>query len=368
MAIKVDLEKAFDKLSWSFIQDTLEDLGLPSRIISLIMHCISTPSMQILWKGRPTESFCPSRGIRQGDPLSPYIFILCMERLSQAITKEVRNGNWEAIKLGHRGSPISHLFFADDLFLFSGTSQNQLALIKRMLDDFCDASGQVISQSKTRMFFSKNITKREADRIGETLPFQRSHNLGNYLGVPLLHDRVTKDTYGYLIDKVQRRLASWKASSLSLAGRMTLAKSMLNSVPYYTMQSTSLLQSCIKTIEKLTRRFLWGNNDTSRKVSLIRWEEVCQPLSRGGCGLKRLEGQNKAFLAKLAFQLVSRPDQLWVQVLRAKYNWSNKSNYTFRTRSSSHLWRSIAKIWPETEIHLHWKPGNGSCIRFWSDS
>lgn len=92
LAIKVDLEKAFDRLRWEFIADTLRDVGFPCDLIDLTMACISSSSMKVLWNGQPSESFQPSRGVRQGDPLSPYIFVLCMERLSQAIEAEVNKG------------------------------------------------------------------------------------------------------------------------------------------------------------------------------------------------------------------------------------------------------------------------------------
>ncbi|KAL9412228.1 hypothetical protein AB3S75_045787 [Citrus x aurantiifolia] len=90
MAIKVDLEKAYDRLSWEFIKETLEFVGLPTNFIRIIMECITSGSMQILWNGKLTESFKTSRGIRQGDPISPYIFVLCIERLSHIINREVQ--------------------------------------------------------------------------------------------------------------------------------------------------------------------------------------------------------------------------------------------------------------------------------------
>ena len=91
------------------------------------------------------------------------------------------------------------------------------------------------------MFFSKNVNTQTANHIRSRLGFQKTDNLGKYLGVPLLHGRIVKDTYSYLLDKVRRKLSGWAANSLSLAGRITLAKAVLSAIPYYTMQSTRLI-------------------------------------------------------------------------------------------------------------------------------
>lgn len=136
LVIKVDLEKAFDKLSWDFIEDTLLDAGFPTRMVRIILHCVTTSTLSVLWNGQPTQPFKPSRGIRQGDPLSPYLFVLCMERLSQAISRSVQAGQWKPIKLGRFGPPLSHLFFADDLILFGDTSKEQETLINSILHEF----------------------------------------------------------------------------------------------------------------------------------------------------------------------------------------------------------------------------------------
>ena len=87
MAMKVDLEKAYDKLSWSFIADTIHDIGIPDKLISVFMKCLTGTTMQISWNGDVSEEFRPSIGVRQGDPLSPYIFVICMEILSHLITQ-----------------------------------------------------------------------------------------------------------------------------------------------------------------------------------------------------------------------------------------------------------------------------------------
>lgn len=89
MVRKINLEKAYDRLRWSFIKDTLEEVRIPNTIVRLIMKCVSSSSLQVMWNGGFTEEFCPSRGVRQGDPISPYLFVLTMERLGHVIKKTV---------------------------------------------------------------------------------------------------------------------------------------------------------------------------------------------------------------------------------------------------------------------------------------
>lgn len=114
MATKIDLEKAYDRLNWDFLQETLKDIGLKDWLINLIMACVSSCSMQVLWNGNMTRSFSTSRGVRHGDPLSPYLFVICIERLAHMITVEIEQGRWKPVRLNRSGPHISHLFFADD--------------------------------------------------------------------------------------------------------------------------------------------------------------------------------------------------------------------------------------------------------------
>ena len=151
MPVKVDVEKAYDRLSWEFIMDTLFDIGIPGHLISIVMKCLTSTTMQVSWNGELSTEFKPTRGVRQGDPLSPYIFVLCMERLSRLILNEVNVGRWEAMRLGQNGSLLSHLFFADDLVLFAKANTKQVRVIEEILNLFCDCSG--LSNRKSVVFF-----------------------------------------------------------------------------------------------------------------------------------------------------------------------------------------------------------------------
>ncbi|KAK4283978.1 hypothetical protein QN277_000873 [Acacia crassicarpa] len=181
--------------------------------------------MQLLWNGERAGSFTPSRGVRQGGPLSPYLFVTCMERLAHLIQEHIARGNWRPINLCKGGPPIYHLFFADDIVLFVEADVNQAAEVRHCLDNFFMALSLKVNAAKTRVFFSKNVNHIRRMELCSMLGFQVTPDLGKYLGVPLYHKRVMKGSYKGIFDKVRNKLSGWKASVLSLAGRSTLVSS-----------------------------------------------------------------------------------------------------------------------------------------------
>lgn len=140
-----------------------------------------------------------------------------------------------------KGGPLlSHLAFADDVLLFAEASEEQIILTKHILDLFCRCSGQKVSESKTHIFFSKNVDSVIKNRICHVSGFQVTNDLGKYLGVPILHEKVNRRSFQFILDKVDQRLSNWKVKTLSFAGRLTLTKSVVQSLPQYVMQSAYL--------------------------------------------------------------------------------------------------------------------------------
>ena len=157
VAFKLDLEKAFDNVNWDFLHHCLKDFGFPDITIKLIMHCVTSPTFSILWNGNKLPPLKPSHGLRQGDPLSPYLFILCMEKLSVSISTAVSQGGWEPIRITNNGPQISHLLFTDDVLLFIKARNAQIRFVADLFDRFSKASGLKINLSKSHAFYSTGM-------------------------------------------------------------------------------------------------------------------------------------------------------------------------------------------------------------------
>ncbi|XP_028761232.1 uncharacterized protein LOC114719845 [Neltuma alba] len=368
VAIKVDMEKAFDRLDWNFIQFTLNSMGLDEGFVNLIMNCVSTATMNVLWNGVPSETFTPTRGVRQGDPLSPYLFILCMERLGQLIHTEVHEGRWKPLKLSANGPPFSHLFFADDLILFSEASQDQMEEIREIMRFFCEVSGHQINLQKSKMFVSRNVHASRAISLSQSLGITLTADLGKYLGVPLLHQRAIKATFAPILRKIHMKLTGWKGRFLSMAGRTVLIKSTLSTIPSYQMQTLLLPKGVLEDIEKINREFFWNQEHGTKKMHLISWNTLKLDKEHGGLGIKDLRSQNIAFIMKLCWGMMVKPNALWVQCLQHKYNWNRENlNSVKAKRNQSRVWKGITDVWDLFLKGLGKRVRNGRNTKAWED-
>jgi hypothetical protein len=216
-AIKVDLAKAYDKLGWEFVWRILSEIKLPGDVVNVIMHAITSVETNVKWHGARADFFRSQRGIRQGDPISPYLFVLCMDKLSHLIMHAVNAGRWKTLRAGRNGPVVSHLMFADDLLLFGEATENQMDCVMNILTKFCSMSGQEASYEKTSILFSKNVSNKLVQNSG----FRETTHLGKYLGVPLTGNAPRRSDFQYIIDQVSAKLARWKVNQLSFAGRVT---------------------------------------------------------------------------------------------------------------------------------------------------
>ena len=215
------------------------------------MSCINSPNLSVLINGKKLDPFLLSRGIRQGDSFSPYIFILCMKYLADLIDSEIALGNWTGVKTFRDGPSFTHPFLADDLILFAKATKKNSITIKRVLDTFCNCSGQKVNHSKSKLFFSPHTSAKNIVAIENKLGMNRMNKFGRYLGVPIITDDRDKRAFDSIVDKVRAKLSGWKARSLSTAGRLTLINSVTSAMPTHLMQCTMLPHKTCTELDKI---------------------------------------------------------------------------------------------------------------------
>ena len=155
MAIKLNMSKAYDRANWNFLEQLMRKLGFNERWVQLIMGCVTTVSYSVLVNGEPCGLIQPSRGIRQGDPLYPFLFLLCTEGLNGLIKRAESNGDIHGFSLCRRGSKLTHLLFANDSLLFCRATMEECGKVLEILEMYEATSRQKVNRSKTSLFFSK---------------------------------------------------------------------------------------------------------------------------------------------------------------------------------------------------------------------
>ncbi|CAA7019711.1 unnamed protein product [Microthlaspi erraticum] len=370
MLLKLDLEKAYDRIRWDFLEDTLVAVGLSESWVRWIMQCVTGPSMNLLWNGEKIEPFKPSRGLRQGDPISPYLFVLCMERLCHLISRATAEKKWKPIKLSRGGPELSHICFADDLIFFAEASVAQVRVIRNILETFCVASGQKVSLEKSKIFFSHNVSRELEKAISDESGISSTRELGKYLGMPVLQRRINKETFGAVVERVSARLAGWKSHVLSFAGRVTLTKSVLSSIPVHLMSSIMLPKSTLASLEKVSRSFIWGSTVAKRRFHLLSWSKICRPKEEGGLGIRSAGDMNTSLISKVGWRLLHDETSLWARVVRKKYKVGDVHDRSWLGAKSnwSMVWKSVTTGLREVVFQgQSWVIGDGHSIRFWTD-
>ncbi|KAJ9557121.1 hypothetical protein OSB04_011735 [Centaurea solstitialis] len=365
-AFKIDLRKAYDMVDWRFLVHMLEGFGFHPVLVSWIREMVSTTTYSVSVNGESWGHFPGKRGIRQGDPLSPYLFTLVMEGFAMIFKQCIAEASQFIHHPGCSDIALTHLCFADDLFVFTGGDVASVEVLKKALFLFEKRSGLSPNLTKSDVFFG-NVVESEKLAILTCLPFRMGSFPIRYLGVPLSPVFLKVSDYGGLISRVKQRVQNWKMKALSFGGRRQLVISVLQSLQLYWMAIFVFPSSVIHELEVVLRSFLWAQGDAVQGKCRIAWNVVCQPRECGGLGFKDLTTWNRALIAKNLWDIISVRPTLWVSWVR---NLLNPANFWIVRKSNTWSWvlRKMMDLRNIIRSHLIVAIGDGRNTHAWEDT
>jgi hypothetical protein len=367
---KLDIEKAYDHMNWSCLLHLLEKMGFGKRWRRWIEACISSVQFYVLVNRSLEGFFSSSRGLRQGDPLSPLLFLLVMEVLSRMLRKVEEEGLIRGFRAGCNvadGLCISHLLYADDNILFCDADPDQLLYVRMVLTCF-----EAVTSLRVNMAKSEMVPVGEVQNISELADSLCYHIGGlplSYLSMPLGASYKAVAVWNPILEKLERRLSGWQKLYLSKGGRLTLLKSTLSSLPTYFLSLFTIPFSVVRRIEKLQRDLFWGGLGDEVKHHLVGWDTICTPKEVGGLGVRSLFLTNKTLLGKWLWRFGLEEHHLWRHVLVTKFGsdlggWCTK---LIRGPHGCRLWKGIMSGWEDYFQHVEFVVGQGTCVSFWKD-
>lgn len=367
--LKIDLAKAFDRLEWNFVTRALQGTGLHGHFINLIHACISSPSFSVIINGQSSARFCSDRGIRQGCPISPYLFVLAINELSLTLQEAMCNNNLTGIKLGPNCPPIHSLMFADDLLVCGHATLQEAIQINNIIHHFCSNSGQTPNWAKSAIIFSSQVQPSVIAEIKGIFPVQDIDTSSIHLGHPLiLPSKDRSSAYNFILDKFRSKLSTYKAGKLSHAARLALIKSVFASIPVYYMANILFSKKFLSKLTAVIRTFWWTGvreEPTVKALCLRAWKDICTPKQEGGLGIRNIQATNQSLVLSTAWRIAQDTGSHLYKILKSKYFhdtsiWRAKPNVP-----KSAFWTAIIKILPLMTKHSFYQLTTGN-VSIWS--
>lgn len=206
MTIKLDMSKAYDRVEWSFLEDMMTKMGFDRRWVDLIMTCITTISYRIKVNGDLSESFILERGLRHGDPLSPYLFLICAEGFSALLNHAEEEGRIAGVKICQCAPSVSHLLFVDDSLILIRAKKEDAIHLQEILDLYEQCSGQIVNEGKSAVLFSANASTTEREEVKQELQIAKETLNEKYLGLPDHVGQSRGIKFAYLKDRVWHQI------------------------------------------------------------------------------------------------------------------------------------------------------------------
>ncbi|XP_028092165.1 uncharacterized protein LOC114292410 [Camellia sinensis] len=317
--------------------------------------------------GEKRTSFTPSCGLRQGDPLSPYLFLLVADVLSTLLHQSLLSNAISGIRMRRTCPPLSHLFFADDAIIFFKAEHSEGLHILDILRVYSEASGQILNFDKSGALFSANTSVSARQALCLLLGVSEANPKAKYLGLPASWGKSKTEAYSFLLEKALLKLQGWKSNLLSPASRETLIKAVVQAIPSYAMACFELPQAFCSKLNSFFRNFWWKGDPEKRGICWAKWTHMTNPKSEGGMGLRDFKDFNLALLAKQGWRLLSNPDSYWARMYKGLYFPHSSFLQAAKGSNASWAWNSLLKGRELIQAGIRWQVQSGQQIRLWED-
>jgi hypothetical protein len=281
-AVKLDMAKAYDHVEWQYLRHIMLKLGFREDLVSLIMKCVESVTLWVRVNGHFSETFRLTRGIRQGDPKSPYLFLLCAEALS------------------------CMLKYSGPQFLAKRGGQR----LKQILHNYQQGSGQMVNMAKSAIFFSANCNDQMKEEMKNTTCILTEALCEKYLGLPTAVGCNTEEVFEHIPSKIKGLMGGWGEKLLSCARRETLIKSVAQAIPTYSMSCFLLSPATCKKITTTTSNYWWSSKFDRRGLHWRKWTNLTLPKCHGGMGFKDIKAFNIVMLGKQGWSLLTNSEYL----------------------------------------------------------
>jgi hypothetical protein len=286
--LKLDFKKAFDKVEHNLMLKIMEHKGFPDRWMAWMKLFFGSGTSSVLLNGVPGKVFHCKRGVRQGDPLSPLLFVLAADFLQDLLNSAKDQSLLSLPLVLPHNYDFPVLQYADDTLIFMKADARKLFFLKSFLNSFAEFTGLKVNFHKS-MMVPVNVDEGKLDILARTLGCAKGTLPFTYLGLPLSLTRPTVADYWPLVSRCERRLVT-VSSFLSQAGRLQLTNAVFSALPTFAMSTYLLPKTVIKQIDKFRKYCLWRGSDVNnKKPPKAAWKLVCDTKENGGLGVLNLQ-------------------------------------------------------------------------------
>ncbi|XP_060202715.1 uncharacterized protein LOC132631129 [Lycium barbarum] len=335
VVIKLDMDKAYDRVSWLYLTRVLRRMGFAENFMDQIWRLLANNWYSVLSNGQSYGFFHFTRGVKQGDPLSPALFILSAEVFSRALNFLFQHDQYKCFGMPKWSVNLNHLAYADDNIIFASADKLSLELTMKVLRDYEKLSGQLINREKSFFYMHQKSAIQLCQEVEKR-----------------------KVYYNDLIKRVKDRLQNWKERLLSFGGKAVLINSVLQSMPMYLLSAMAPTKYTLNELHKIFARFYWSNKEEGKSRHWSAWLKVCVPKQEGGLGFRSLLDVSKTLFTKLWWRFRTS-STLWSTFMWNKYC---KKHFPARVewKGGSQLWKKMLESRDAIEGEIWWEPRNGS--------